>query len=851
MPCYRAFCNEPTNMLVHSKKKLAALMVLLMTVSVPVDAYSQQTPRRTDSDPVLFEKEILPILERNCAKCHAGSAPQGGLDVRTRASLLRGGTKGPAVVPGSAEKSLLLQRVRGGEMPIGGPPLAGTDVGLIRHWIEHGAPAAHPDVVIASALPGSDPRDRAHWAFQAPRRPAIPEVTHHAFVISPTDAFLLTKLEERKLTFAQEAERVTLLRRASFDLTGLPPTPEEVDEFLTDSSPNAFEKVVERLLASPHYGERWGRHWLDLAGYADSEGVLSADVIRPNAWRYRDYVIRAFNSDKPYDRFLKEQIAGDELSQYRNHDKFPPEVVEMLEATGFLRTAVDATREDFEPADYAEYQWRTLFDTQQIIASSVMGLTIHCARCHDHKYEPLSQKDYYRMLAFFQGAIRPNGPVLPSDKRAIVEATREEKAAAAVLNGPLDMVIKALGDLKTARAQQFRAKHPDGEQASDEDLRKAFPEYSKLADQLAKEIKEEDARRVKFPAIRALYDLDTTPPASRVLERGDPQNPGEEVKPGVPTVLDDPLHPFQVRGPNTNEMTTGRRSAFAGWLTRPDHPLTARVMVNHIWTHHFGEGLVPSPENFGKSGMPPTNQPLLDWLATEFVRQGWSVKTIHRLIMTSAAYRQDSRARLDGLKADPENKLLWRMRPRRLDAEVVWDAVLKTAGSLDPKMYGAPVQTKTKPSGEIVPVDETQSGRRSIYQLVRRSAMPTFLEVFDAPIMETNCTRRSVSTSASQALALMNGEFAGAQAEHFARRVLKEVPPANQGAALACPKTIRYAVRLAFSREPSRHELDWMLAFIGKQAARYPSLSGPDLTLRVYSDLCLTLFSANEFVYVD
>jgi len=554
-------------MLKDQKHQRLATLVMLLAQAIPIQGRPFEVKAESDaviaaSRSLRFEQEILPILEKSCVKCHSGSNPQGGLDVRTRVSLLRGGSKGPALVPGSLERSILFQRVRSGEMPLGGPSLGEIDLELIRQWIQQGAPATNPEAM-SSGPPGSDPRDRAHWAFQSPRCPAVPEVRHRELVHRPIDAFLLTKLEEKQLTFAPEADRVTLLRRASFDLTGLPPTPQEVNDFLADRSPRAYETVVDRLLASPHYGERWGRHWLDLAGYADSEGVLSADVVRPNAWRYRDYVIRAFNADKPYDRFLKEQLAGDELSEYRKHDKFPPEVVQMLEATGFLRTALDATREDFEPADYAEYQWRTLFDTQQIVASSILGLTIQCARCHDHKYEPLGQRDYYRMLAFFQGAIRPTGPVLPSDKRAIVEATREQKAAAAEVNGPLDMVIKALGELKAARAQQFRAKHPDGEQASEEDLLKTFPEYSKLADQLAKEIKEEDARRTKFPAIRALYDLDASPPPTHVLERGDPLSPGEEVRPGVPVVLDDPVHPFQLPQTTTKGITTKQRSALA------------------------------------------------------------------------------------------------------------------------------------------------------------------------------------------------------------------------------------------------------------------------------------------------
>ena len=803
-----------------------------------------QAPDESAS-PLLFERQVLPVLEQHCVKCHSGGSPQAGLDVRTRAGLLRGGSKGPAIVAGDPQKSPLYQRVLSGEMPMGGKPLAASDRELLRKWIEQGAKAENPEAT-AGAI-GTSSKDRSHWAFQPPTRPAVPQIANRDRVRNPIDAFLLAELEKRKLGFSPDADRVRLLRRATFDLTGLPPTPQELADFLSDSSPQAYDKVIDRLLASPRYGERWGRHWLDLAGYADSEGVLAADVLRPNAWRYRDYVIRAFNSDKPFDRFVREQLAGDEISQYRRKDKLPPETVETLEATGFLRTAVDATREDFLPADYAEYQWRTLFDTQQILASSLMGLTIQCARCHDHKYEPLSQKDYYRMLAILQGAIRPNGPVLPSDKRVIVEATREQKTAASEVNGPLDMVIKALGDLKSARMQQYRAKHPDGEEATDGELRKAFPEYAKIADQLAAQIKAEDAQRMKFPTIRAIYDLDSTPSPTHLLTKGDPQSPAGEVAPGVPAVLDDPAHPFKVSPLPSDPSTTGRRTAFAEWITRPDHPLTARVFVNQVWARHFGAGIVPTLDNFGKSGAAPANQPLLDWLATEFVRQGWKIKPLHRLIMTSTAYRQDSAPRGGAMKADPDDTLLWRFTPRRLEGEVIRDAVLSVAGTLDLKMYGEPVQTKTKPSGEIVPTEDTHGGRRSIYQVVRRSAPQSFLQVFDAPVMETNCTRRATSTSALQSLAFMNGEFIKAQAEHFAKRIVKEAPPAND----ADVQTVKRAVELAFSRKPTEGELDTMVAFLKKQANRYPGMSPDALTQRVYIDLCQVLLSSNEFVYVD
>jgi hypothetical protein len=825
--------------------KLFSFLPCLRTLGLTLGscaALAAQNNAGTSS--IVFEEKILPILEKNCVKCHSGDGAQAGLDVRTRAALLRGGAKGPAVVAGDGAKSLLYQRVASGQMPLGGKPLPETEQALIKQWIDQGAKSENLE---AGVVIGSRPRDWAHWAFQPPRRPVPPAVQGSGRVRNPIDAFLLAQLEKRGLGFSADADRVKLIRRATFDLIGLPPTPEEVAEFVNDQSPRAYENLVDRLLNSPRYGERWGRHWLDLAGYADSEGVLSADALRPNAWRYRDYVIRSFNHDKPYDLFVKEQIAGDELSQFRKHDKMPADVVEMLEGTGFLRTAVDATREDFLPEDYAEYQWRTLFDTQQIVASSLMGLTLQCARCHDHKYEPISQKDYYRLLAILQGAIRPNGPVLPSDKRAIVEATRAEKAAAAEVNGPLDMIIKALGELKAGRTQQYRARHPEGEEVTDEDLRKTFPDYAKIADDLAAQIKAEDSHRVKFPTIRAIYDLDGAPPTTTLLVKGDPRTPGEEVAPGVPTVLDDPARPFRIDPKMADPTTSGRRLAFAEWVTRADHPLTARVFVNQVWAHHFGTGIVPTLDNFGKSGAPPTNQPLLDWLATQFVANGWKIKSLHRLIMTSTAYRQDSSERASGLSADPETVLLWRFPPRRLEGEAVRDAILAVSGTLDLKMFGEPVQTKTKKTGEVVPVDETQNGRRSIYQVVRRSAPQSFLQVFDAPVMETNCTRRVNTTSALQSLALMNSEFAAAQAERFARRITKDVSPESN----ADVRTVKRAVELALARPPRQGELNAMVAFLGKQATRYSGLAPEALRLRVYTDLCQVLLSANEFVYVD
>lgn len=787
--------------------------------------------------PPQFEKDVLPLLEARCAKCHTGAEAQGGLDIRTRASLLKGGKSGPAFLSGEPEQSTLLFRIRNGQMPPGGPKLSDGEIDLVRRWIEVGAPAAHPEAMPAAGHITA--RDRQHWAFQPPRRPAVP-----AGARNPIDAFVMAGLAKKGLSMNPEAPRPALLRRLAYDLTGLPPAPELLARFVNDRRPDAYERVVDELLASPRYGERWARQWLDIAGYADSEGVLDADVVRPNAWRYRDYVVRAFNSDKPYDRFVREQIAGDELSEYWKHDGLPKDVADQLEATGFLRTAVDATREDFLPKDFAEYQWRTLFDTEQILASTFLGLTVQCSRCHDHKYEPITQRDYYGLQAVLASAIRPTGPVLPTYKRIVVDATKAEQARAEENNKPLEAVAKALRELQNARRTQFRARHEKKEKATEEELKAAFPEYAERAAATAKELDEVNAKIIHLPTIRMLHDIDATPPPTYVLRRGDPLNPGETVEPSAPEILSLAPKPFVAPAVAKGAKTTGRRKAFAEWLTQSGHPLTARVMVNRIWAGHFGTGIVASLDNFGKSGAAPTHPELLDWLAVEFVDGGWSVKKLHKTIVMSAAYRQSAAARADGLAKDAENRLLWRMSPRRLEAESVRDAILAAAGRLDTKMYGEPVKTVTKPSGEVAPEKELEEpGRRTIYQLVRRSAPQSLLNAFDAPVMEINCARRVTTTSATQALALMNGEFVSKQAEHFAKRVLSGGGD-DTG-------RIREAFRIALSREPGAAELDRMLTFARKQEDFYRDLPEAERRLRVFADLCQALLGTNEFIYLD
>ena len=661
-----------------------------------------------------------------------------------------------------------------------------------------------------------------HWAFRPPVTPPIPTIQHpKSKVRNPIDSFLLVALAKKGLSFAPEAEKRVLLRRVTYDLIGLPPTPKEVEDFLADTASNAYEKVVERLLADPRYGERWARHWLDTAGYAESEGILQEDLVRPNAWRYRDYVIRSLNADKPYDRFVREQIAGDELTDYRKAEKFTLEIVESLTATGFLRTAVDATRDDFNTHQFTEYQYRMLHDTETIVVSSVMGVTLQCARCHDHKYEPLTQRDYYRVESLFTGAIRPKGKLLPSRRRQIVAATEADQKLANENNAKLDVAIK-----------EIPPKHPD---------------YAKLKEALEK-------KRVVYPEIRALYDQDATPPPNNILLRGEWTKPGETVEPGIPAVLDDPRHPFTIPTPLVGATSTGRRRAFAEWLTRPDNPLTARVIVNRLWAQHFGVGIVASVENLGRSGIPPTHPELLDWLASNFVAKGnWSLKKLHWLMVTSTAYRQSSAWRADAAKVDSENRLLWRQRSRRLEAEAMRDGMLAVCGNLDSTMFGEPVGTEERPTGEIVTAQEEKTGRRSLYILVRRSVPVTLMNVFDAPVMETNCTRRLTSTTATQALALMNSSFLSSQAIHFAQRLLQVKPPLPSGRIPLSQEMIALAYQLALSRPPTPREKKLATEFLQKQFALYdkPGKPSGEATEKMLADFCQALLSSNEFVYVD
>lgn len=869
---------------------LPAIAGLLAVLLMPLGVFAD------DKAELTFEKDILPIIRAKCIRCHAGVEPKAGLNLTSASSLLTGGKSGAALRIGAAEFSLLYEKVSSDKMPPVGQKLTVQEKGLIRKWINDGAKGVDNAALIdrSDDVTGVD-----LWSFKPPVRSAVPTVREIDRVANPIDAFIQQRLEDRGLTMAAEGDRLTLLRRASFDLTGLPPSPEGIERYLNDERPDAYDRMIDRLLANPQYGERWARHWLDVAGYAESAGILNEDKPLPLAWRYRDYVIRAFNSDKPYDRFLQEQIAGDELTGYWNAfetaDRLPAEVVEGIVATGYLRTAADPSRPDFKNIKNAanQYFYPTLFDTLQIVCSSTMGLSVQCARCHSHKFDPIPQVDYYRMQAVFMTSYRPDNWI-PQMNRRLKIASKQQTDAAAKQNAEIDAEVKRLqadlAALKTKFTNQVfedgLAKLPKGMReevraALKTDKDKQAEPQKKLAAEFGKTLqpqgKELDAalakyeeyttglkelntaiavqeqRRPQLDEVRALYDLPgeaTTP----VLLRGDPLTPGPQVKPGVISTLATP-QPFQWTAPEAEAKTSGRRLAFARWLTQPQHPLTARVMVNRIWMHHFGTGIVATPDDFGVAGSPPTHPQLLDWLATEFVRSGWSIKHIHRLILTSNTWRQRSRVSPQHLAAceqvDPDNQLLWRQSMRRLEAEPLRDAMLATSGTLSDPMYGVSQAVSRQNDGEvIVPAGQDQN-RRSIYIKILRLNPQTMLQVFDQPTISVNCTQRSTSTVSTQALTLLNSDVMVHTAAAFADRVQTEQPDDPVGR----------AVLTAFGHPPTAGERELLTRFFDEQQSRYlqqhdeAARQKADVIAAVrklaLADLCHMLLSANEFVYVD
>jgi hypothetical protein len=696
--------------------------------------------------------------------------------------------------------------------------------------------------------------DRQHWAFVPPTRPDFPSVKEASWIRNPVDAFILARLERSGLGHAPEAGRATLLRRLSYDLIGLPPSPEEVVTFERDAAPDAYEKAVDRLMGSPHYGERWAQHWLDLARYADTDG-FEFDQERPDAWRFRDWVVQALNRDLPYDEFLRRQLAGDEVR---------PDDPESFIATGFNRCYPDMV----DLNDQGLRRQNALNDITETTGMVFLGLTIGCARCHDHKFDPIRQVDFFRLQAFFTPArFRDDYPIVPPSRRAEFERRQasweaevaslerslialEEPLRAVVAPGlPMvlnDELVAAFQKADTERTPRevhlvFEALMKDRRVSKDLLGLALGSPLSAVREALG--VRLERVRQSAPPSpphARGLDEPGPSAPPTFLLLRGEFSARGPEVQPAFPAVLA-ASEKAAVPMVRATERSTGRRRALADWLLRPDHPLTARVMVNRLWQHHFGRGIVATSSDFGTMGADPTHPELLDWLATEFIARGWSLKAMHRLLVTSSSYRQSSRAEPSTGAEDPENHLFGRQNRRRLDGETIRDALLAVSGQLNPELGGPcvfpelpPELTKLSSKGKIWPVSRRPEdrNRRSLYVFVRRNLRYPFFEAFDRPDTNASCPRRAVTTIAPQALTLLNGKLAYESARGLARRVARE-------AGTDADRQVDRAYRLTLGRSPSGTESTLARRFLdeGRENA--------------FLDLCLALLNLNEFVYVD
>ena len=739
-----------------------------------------------------YEQHIRPIFRAHCFDCHGATNDiQGGLDLRLVRFMAQGGDSGAAIVPAKAEDSYLVERLRSGEMPPGGAKVSEIEIEMIVRWIAAGAKTARPEPESIGPGLGITPEERAYWFFQSIKRPDVPTFDASKRVRNPIDAFVLQNMDIDTRGFETDVDRRALVLRVYFSLTGLPPQPDEVARWLGDTSDDWYETLINELLDSPHYGERWARHWLDIAGYADSEGYTVADAERPWAYKYRDWVIRALNDDMPLNQFVIQQLAGDELAGPKSGD-YTPEQIELLTATGFLRMAADGTGSG---ANNEEGRNQVVTDTLKILGTSLMGLSIHCAQCHDHRYDPIPQSDYYALRAVFEPALDWKAWKVPSARLVSLYTADDHKAAAEIeveakkvesersarqteyMNQAIEKELMKYdeplrGQLRAAYQTPAAERNDEQKKLLSENpsvnitpgnLYQYIPESRPKLAEISKRIEAIRAEKPVHEYLRALVESANHVPETRLFHRGDFRQPKDAIAPAPLTVASPNGNPTLFPMNDRELSSTGRRLAFARWLTSDDNPFFARVIVNRIWMHHFGKGLVPTPGEFGRLGSRPTDPQLLDWLASEFIAQGFSLRKLHRLILTSTVFRQ---------RIVPQSPNPYARSLRRLEAETIRDRVLAATGALDKTLYGKPLKIKEDETGQVV-VDGPQT-RRSLYIQVRRSRPVALLQTFDAPVMETNCECRSSSTVATQSLMLLNGNFILDQAAKLAERAARE-----------------------------------------------------------------------------
>jgi uncharacterized protein DUF1553/uncharacterized protein DUF1549/cytochrome c len=804
--------------------RLSALLLTVWTWCGSVSTQSQDLP-----------SQAVAVVQARCLQCHNESAAMSGLQMVTREQLLKGGSRGPAIKPGDASGSLLFQAVmHSGKLVM--PPagkLNESEVGTLRAWIDQGA-----------AWPGNMKKTQSDWwAFCKPSRPKVPGAPG----AHPVDAFLWEKLRIAHIEPAPEADRLTLLRRACFDLHGLPPTPEQVAAFLSDTAPGSWERLLDSLLSSPRYGEKWGRHWLDLVRYGDTSG-FEQDPYTLEAWRYRDYVIKSLNDDKPYDKFVKEQLAGDEIW---------PDDPEARTGTGYFRVGPNRDML-FKVEDLNRVE--KLTDAVDTTSTVFLGLTTGCARCHDHKFDPIPQRDFYRMQAIFTPAVsdrvfleynmarfydiavnsrefklRQIGEAIDRIQKPYREKSRQEKISR--LPADAQAAIALAAEKRTPEQQALVTNSEAALKVSDDEIRTALtPADATKLHEIEKRLVAMFANYTSPPMAPGIIDVGREAPRTYIAVRGNPEVPGEEVRPGFLSVLgggDIPDPPLHAR-------TTGRRKALAEWLASSENPLFARVMMNRVWQYHFGQGLVKTPSDFGvRSGL-PSHPELLDWLAAEFSERKWSLKAMHKLLMTSEAYRRSSVVPKGAHEQDPANVLLSHMSRRRLQAEEIRDSVLQVSGALNLKTGGMPVVPPLeaeelfgligKPENAWVVSDNAEEHyRRSIYLLSRRTFQQPMFEAFDSPDGILSCSRRNESTTAPQSLALLNSSFMQDQSRILASKV----------------QSVEEAWRRVLLREPSIPESTAAAEFLERQTKHLGSKPA------AMTELARGLMNLNEFLYVD
>lgn len=789
------------------------------------------------SEPVDYIRDVKPILAKHCVSCHGASKPRASLRLDTAAAAIQGGDGGPSVIPGQSAESPLIDAVVGGgeleRMPLKRPPLTELQIATLRSWIDQGAHAPQGE--------RPDPVRAKHWAFEPPVRPELPKVSRSDWGRNPIDRFILARLEREGLQPSPDADRITLIRRVSLDLTGLLPGPEEVEAFIADARPDAYERLVDRLLASTHFGERWARLWLDLARYADSNGY-SIDAPR-TIWKYRDWVIAALNRDMPFDQFTIDQLAG---------DLRPEATLEQKVATGFHRNTPINQEGGI---DLEQFRIESVVDRVATTATAFLGLTMGCAQCHDHKFDPITQREYYQFFAFFNNVDEPQMEFATPQqvvKRQTVRSRiasfhKKLKSSHPELPDKVKAWEATLNQaFKTSQPDEIKAAFDKPFETRTETQKRGITELFLAQDESSKALYGELAAlrgsEPKFETTLVVRER-AEPRETYIHLGGDFTRKGERVAPGVPNVL-----------PGLTGSEAGNRMDLARWLVDPANPLTARVTINRLWQAYFGIGLVETENDFGTQGTPPSHPELLDWLATEFVGSGWSLKTMHRRIVTSMAYRQSSKARADVDAFDPGHRLMARQTRLRLDAEVIRDAALSASGLLS-RQVGGPSVFPPQPDGVMTqgqmnrawtPSRGPDRYRRGLYTFFWRATPHPSLIVFDAPNAVQACTRRIRSNTPLQALMLLNDQASFEFAQALAARLIREAPPGDA-------ERIDLAFRLCLSRSPTPREQDRLQALLAEERAEGVPVSDrarseTDADLTAWTTLSRVLLNLDEFI---